>query len=199
VSSIAPVFPERSQSMTGRTVPVLALAALVVALLALGQPGAPTVAQDATPAAADVEAVARQAIEALELAVASGDTSAIDAVFHAEFVNRTPDDVPPDQTEGGVEELKTAYTGIVTDAISDVAFTVDDVLVDGDMVAVRYTINGTLDPAPFGLPGEPRPVAIGGVHLMRIADGQVVENWDYSEFPEVLLEGAAPTEATPAP
>jgi ketosteroid isomerase-like protein len=116
--------------------------------------------------------VARQAIDALELAVASGDTSAIDAVFAAEFLNRTPDDVAPGQTEGGVAELKAAYTGAVTDAMTDADFTVDDVFVEGDMVAVRYTISGTLDPAAFGLAGEPHPVTIGGAHFMRIADGQ---------------------------
>jgi len=181
----------------------LRLSVIVIMVLGLTTPWNPHVAaQDATPAAGDVEAVARQAIEALSQALATGDTAAIDAVFAETYVDHTPEMALAGGGEAGREELKVSFQNFRA-ALPDATFTVEDVLVEGDQAAVRIHVGGTLDPTVFGMAGETQPLDVGGVAIFRIADGQVVESWDYDEFAEQLLglamaaEMATPMAGTP--
>jgi hypothetical protein len=70
---------------------------------------------------------------------------------------------------------------------------------------VRYTFIGTLEPSAYGIQGRPRPITMGGVSILRIADGQIVESWDYDEFAQIMLDLTraaardAPMMGTPAP
>jgi predicted ester cyclase len=183
----------------------LLLSVVVVVLLGLATSWqAHVAAQEASPAAGDVEAVARQAIEALDQALTTGDTTAIDAVFAPEYVDHTPDIVPTGGGPSGREEMKTGIAG-QRSAIPDLTISVEDVLVDGDQAAVRFRVGGTLDPAAMGMPGAVQPLDVGGIVILRIADGQVVESWDYDEFAEQLMGVAlagqmgTPMAGTPTP
>jgi predicted SnoaL-like aldol condensation-catalyzing enzyme len=54
-----------------------------------------------------------------------------------------------------------------------IVLTDDDVIADGDRVAVRWTMVATA-------PGEARdvPVTVTGMAIFRVADGQLAEMWD---------------------
>ncbi len=62
-------------------------------------------------------------------------------------------------------------------AFPDVAFSLDDVLVDGDKVVVRYTMRGT-HRGPFqGITASGRAVTVPGIGIYRVGDGQIQESW----------------------
>jgi predicted ester cyclase len=62
-------------------------------------------------------------------------------------------------------------------AVPDLQVTLEDVVAEGDRVAVRYTSRGT-QRGPFGpIPATGRPVQISSYLTARIADGKIVEMW----------------------
>ena len=57
----------------------------------------------------------------------------------------------------------------------DIFHTVDEVVADGDRVAVRFTLRGTHTGDFMGIPATNRGVEVGAVVMMRIEDGKVAE------------------------
>lgn len=80
-----------------------------------------------------------------------------------------------------VERLEVFRTGF-----PDMTFRVDDVLVAGDRVIVKWLALGTNSRPFLGMPATNRAVAVKGCDLLRISDGKVREDdvyWDtYSLF-----------------
>ncbi len=62
-------------------------------------------------------------------------------------------------------------------AFPDLAFVIEDVLVDGDKVLVRWTAHGTHAATFGGVEATGRRVEWTGMDLIRFADGRVVELW----------------------
>ena len=169
-----------------------------------------TTLMGAAPRSADAqaadgsEAAARRAIDAINQALASGDTSDIDAAFTADFVDHTPRRSPttgrlyPSDLAG----LKASLLDLHS-VFPDAAFVVEDVIAAGDKAAVRFTFRGTPDPAAPGVPeAVERGVSAGGVMLGRVAGGRIAESWDYDELAELygpLVEAADEETPTPAP
>jgi steroid delta-isomerase-like uncharacterized protein len=61
-------------------------------------------------------------------------------------------------------------------AFPDLRFTVDDVVAEGDRLAVRWTAAGTHDGPLMGLPPTGRRATWGGVSCWRMAGGRCVED-----------------------
>jgi predicted ester cyclase len=57
-------------------------------------------------------------------------------------------------------------------AFSDVRVTVDDLVVDGDAIAWRWTLTGMAQP----------PVTLSGANFQKIAGGRVVEHWTLADL-----------------
>lgn len=70
--------------------------------------------------------------------------------------------------ETGIESVRKALTSAFT-AFPDQRFVVEDVIAEGDKVALRVTIHGV--PAA---PGDPLPIIM---EIFRIENGRVVEVW----------------------
>lgn len=64
------------------------------------------------------------------------------------------------------------------DEFSDVRFTIDDMLVEGDKVAVRFTITGTHTRAPELTAPTNKKVTLWGIGIDQISGGKVVESWE---------------------
>jgi steroid delta-isomerase-like uncharacterized protein len=80
------------------------------------------------------------------------------------------------------------YAAAVTDfrtAFPDHHTTLEDVLVDGDRVAVRGTDRGTHRADFMGIPASGRRVATTWIEIFRMEDGKAVEGWLESD-PAVL-------------
>jgi steroid delta-isomerase-like uncharacterized protein len=106
---------------------------------------------------------------------AGGRTEAIDELVAAEFVSATFG-----ITEDGRERLKAA-TQRVHGALDDVAFVIEDLVAEGDLVAIRLTASATPKGEFMGVPAAGKAYTIGELHLFRLAGGQIVEHWHYHD------------------
>ena len=61
--------------------------------------------------------------------------------------------------------------------VPDIAFTIEDSVVDGDAAWVRMTARGTLSGTAFGRPPSGRTLEITGFEWARARDGRIVEHW----------------------
>lgn len=73
-------------------------------------------------------------------------------------------------------------------ALPDVTVSVDDIIAEGDKVAVRWRFRGTQDGPLFGWPPTGRTVEGSGLSFYRVVDGQVVEEIGVGNTLGVLLQ-----------
>ena len=100
----------------------------------------------------------------------SRDLELIDEFFAPEFVSHTN----PPGLPGGVEGVK-AFLGMFQRALPDVEVEVDQLIAEGDWVAVATTTRGTHEGELLGIPPTGRRVEVVGVDLVRV-DGRIVEH-----------------------
>ncbi len=74
--------------------------------------------------------------------------------------------------DGLIDLIKTWRT-----AFPDGEMTIDDLIVDGDLVGIRNTWHGTHTGEFYGIPPSGKRVAVTSIGLDRVKDGQVVEGW----------------------
>ena len=60
---------------------------------------------------------------------------------------------------------------------SDVHYDIDDIITEGDKVAVRMTQSGTHTGTVRGIPPTGKRFSVDYVHWFRLADGKVAELW----------------------
>lgn len=60
---------------------------------------------------------------------------------------------------------------------SEITMTVEDIIAEGDLVAVRWRGQGSHTGELFGIPATGREVHTSGTDLLRIVDGRIVEGW----------------------
>ena len=63
------------------------------------------------------------------------------------------------------------------EAIPDLRHTVDEVIGEGDVVAMRFTAQGTHKGSFHGAPPTGKPIAFTGMRFYRIVGGQLAEEW----------------------
>jgi steroid delta-isomerase-like uncharacterized protein len=94
-----------------------------------------------------------------------GDLSQVDALVGPEYVGA--------QGDKGPAGFKTVVVGLRT-AFPDLHYTVDDLVADGDRVAVRWHWTGT-HRGPFrGFPPTGKTVSNSGTGIFRLRDGKIV-------------------------
>jgi steroid delta-isomerase-like uncharacterized protein len=152
---------------------------------------APAVAQDCpatTPATA--EAIARAYFDAFN----KGDRAALDGLLAADYRHAGAIVATQDRA------LHLDRLGAVRAGFPDGVYTIDWLLVDGDKVAVRHTFRGT-HKGPFaGVAPTGKPVAVGALHVHRIACGKIAETWNAGDGVGLLrqLGAIAGPATTPA-
>ena len=90
--------------------------------------------------------------------------------------------------EGLIDLIKTWRT-----AFPDGKMTVDDIIVEGDLVGIRNTWHGTQTETFYGIPPSGKQVHVTSVGLDRVKDGQVVEGWGELDMVGMMQQlGAMP-------
>ena len=56
--------------------------------------------------------------------------------------------------------------------------TIDDAVANGDRVAVRWTARGTHTGSMFGEQPTGRPLTVYGMHIHRLIEGKIAEDWE---------------------
>ncbi len=112
-----------------------------------------------------------------------GNLAAIDELLAADIVFNYP---PP-----GVAPNREAYKQTVTMyhvALPDIQYTVEDMIAEGDKVAVRWTGRGTQKGEFMGIAPTGKQVTITGNSILRIAGGKIVEEWTEEDILGVLQQ-----------
>jgi predicted ester cyclase len=90
--------------------------------------------------------------------------------------------------DGLVDLIKTWRT-----AFPDGRMEIDDLIVEGDTVAIRNTWYGTHEAEFYGVPPSGKPVAVTSVGIDRVTDGLVSEGWGELDMVGMMQQmGALP-------
>ena len=80
-------------------------------------------------------------------------------------------------TAGSAKESLKAATHRMSGALSDIKFTIDDLIAEGDKVVARVTSSARQTGEFMGMPPSDRSYEIGEIHIFRLRDGKLVEHW----------------------
>ncbi|HYN88066.1 MAG TPA: ester cyclase [Ardenticatenaceae bacterium] len=94
--------------------------------------------------------------------------------------------LPPGLPQGW-EGAKLFYTSFAA-AFPDVQLTFDDIITEGDRVAIRYHAVMTHLGEFQGIPPTGKRVTLAGITILRFAGGKVVERWSESDFLGMLQQ-----------
>jgi steroid delta-isomerase-like uncharacterized protein len=143
-----------------------------------------TIANDSPTTLEHNKALVRRFIDEIFL---NGDFGAVDELLADDFTPHTWG-----ATGSGTDELKAAIER-VSSGISDPEMTIDDMIAEGDRVAVRLTSSATHTGEFMGMPPSGKRYEIGEIHIFRVRDGRVVEHWHQADFMGMMRQlGAMP-------
>jgi predicted ester cyclase len=128
----------------------------------------------ATPADADANLEANKALVRAYSAI----------VFNGHQPDRASEFLAPDVkwhggtlgTVDGVDNVAALVSGII-DGLPDLTATEQDMVAEGDTVAVRYVVEGTHTGELLGIPATGRRVRWDAVDVYRVSNGKLVEEW----------------------
>ena len=116
-----------------------------------------------------------------------GNTEVAHDLFDDDYVRH--DLRPTSAIAGGVGQAKIAAD--FRSAFPDLAFGVDLIVAEGDLVAARWTASGTHE----GVWGQVQPshcrVTFSGVNFFRIAHGKIIEIWNHRDDLGLLQQTGA--------
>jgi len=112
------------------------------------------------------------------------DLAILDDYFAPDFVSHNR----PPELPGGVEGVK-AFFAVFRDALPDVDVTVDELIGEGEWVAVATTTRGTHTGADLlGVPPSGRRVEVKGIDMVRVRDGRIVEHRGLTDIVGLLRQ-----------
>lgn len=117
----------------------------------------------------DVKRIARRVPE--EIATARR-TDLVDEVYADDCVEHGPFGMDAVGRDAVKDQLETFL-----DAIPDFEAVVEDVVAEGETVAMRVTLSGTLEGDLMGIEGTGESFEIANMVFTRVEDGMITERW----------------------
>ena len=101
----------------------------------------------------------------------------------------------PPGTSPGPLAVKQRFT-MLCSAFPDLRVALEDMVAEGDRVAVRFTLHGTHYGDFMGMSPTGKHVTVSGIDINRIRDGKLVERWASVDMLGMLQQlGAIPEPA----
>lgn len=125
--------------------------------------------------------------------------------FFEAFSRQDPDEIASYVTEDLIHHGSTnqGRDGVKEEArywinaVPDASFTIDEIISEGDRVAVRGRGGGTHLGEFFGVRGTGNKVVVEEMHFARVENGLIAELWSNVDVYGLLAQiGAIPTEET---
>ncbi len=114
----------------------------------------------------------KKVAERLPVEIGKGNLAVFDEVVGPNAVDHAvPPGLPP--TLEGAKQFFAAFRA----AFPDLKYTIEDVIAEGDYVVQRVTGTGTMKGAFQGMPPSGKSATWSEMHIVRFADGKVVEHW----------------------
>jgi predicted ester cyclase len=76
----------------------------------------------------------------------------------------------------------------VLEAVEDARYSVEEVIVEGNAVAWRWSITGTHTNPIMGVTPTGKAITISGLSAAVLKDGKVMEHWEFSDDQSVLAQ-----------
>jgi predicted ester cyclase len=105
------------------------------------------------------------------------EPSVADSLVHEDYLIHDRD--LADDLRG--PELYRALASGTREIFPDASFAIEDLLQDGNRVAVRWTMTGTHEGSMAGEEPTGNRVELAGIEINRFADGALVETWIQSD------------------
>jgi predicted ester cyclase len=120
--------------------------------------------------------------------VNQGDLTVVDEIFDPGYVDHeTMPGVPP--TREGLKQMFKMFLK----AFPDMKITVLHLVAEGDWVVIHHLSTGTNKGDFMGMPATGRTVRYDEMHLVRFANGKVVEHWGVEDAMTMMQQlGLAP-------
>ncbi len=136
-----------------------------------------------TAGPADLEAHKATAVRLFEEVINREQKAVIDEIFAADAILHDPFT----GTSRGRDAFK-ALLGIFDTAFPHHRVRVEQVIAEGDTVAVLHTHMATHNGPFMGLPATGKAVEVNGLELFRFADGQIAEFWRKDDDASLLIQ-----------
>ena len=83
--------------------------------------------------------------------------------------------------------------GMMRSGFSDVQWSLEETIAEGDRIAARFTMSGTHDGTFFGVPTTGRKIEVRAMNFYRLAGGKFVEEYGQPDLLGLLQQiGAVP-------
>lgn len=125
---------------------------------------------DSTPTS-QLEANKQLARRIPEEIFAEGDLELLDELYAEDAVERNAMG-----THKGRPEIRESYDSFLT-AFPDISQTVENIVAEGDLVAMRITSRGTHKGELGGLEPTGKQIEVQQMFFVRIEDGMITERW----------------------
>ncbi len=113
------------------------------------------------------------------------NVAVIDEFFVPNFVNHSASQLG---LPAGDLQHVTQFLSVVMQSFPDLHYTVEDLVAEGDKVAVRLTLTGTQHGAFMGIPATGKHATISDFEIFRITNGKAVECWVQVDFLGLLQQ-----------
>ena len=105
----------------------------------------------------------------------------VDAFFAPDFVGHAP------SGDTNFEKHKQHRAALYT-AFPDLNWIIEDMIAEGDKVAVRFRASGIQKGAFQGIPPTERQIIMTGDAIYRIAGGKLIEDWAFMDTLSVMRQ-----------
>jgi predicted ester cyclase len=113
------------------------------------------------------------------------------AVFDEVVAENLVDHFPPPGFPAGREGYK-MFVPALRAAFPDLQATLDLEIADGDKVVHRVTVHGTHQADFMGIPATGRQVMWTETHILRFANGVLVEHWGNADQSGLMMQLTSP-------
>jgi predicted ester cyclase len=121
-----------------------------------------------------------------------GQEEVVDEIIAPDYVATFPGRPDPLLGPDGVKQNQRMFRA----AFPDIHETAEEMIAEGDRVAVRWTGSGTQHGPLMGIPPTGKQVTVTGISIFRIAHRQLVEGWISMDMLGVLQQlGVVPDPA----
>ena len=80
---------------------------------------------------------------------------------------------------------------LLRSAFPDIRFSLDQILVEDERLALRVTARGTHQGLFMGIPATGKQVVFGGMTFIHFRNGKLAERWDITDLPGLMQQLSA--------
>jgi len=115
-----------------------------------------------------------------------GDPDKMRALYHKYF---TPSTIFHNLATGDMTlEQRMSSMIPIAAALADVKFESDDMVAEGDKVAIRYTMKATHKGTLMGIPAVGKQIALKGFEIDKIAGEKILEVWELADTQGMMAQ-----------